>query len=224
MALESGKAQISVPNPGSGKILPPKRSNRAVPRSQSGRITEPHLVKRARGVTGFRKRIIDLFGAIVALAFFSPLFATVVIACLIATGRLPFTHATTVGLRGALFQRWTLVAPPAEAKGHLAGMLRSLFRSSSVARLPELWHVISGKMSLVGPAPLAPDGVVRYGAQRRFYLLAKPGLVSLWEVRAPASSAWERRVECDRDYIERWTFLRDGLILALRVLRLRARL
>ncbi|MFZ4121911.1 MAG: sugar transferase [Caulobacterales bacterium] len=188
-----------------------------------GRITEPAVVTRVKRLEGALKRWFDVLVAVPLIVFISPLLISLLIACAISSRTMPLRAEKCVGHKGHPFWRLRLVAPPPEAGG-IARPLRQFILSGSAARLPELFNVLLGDMSLVGPTPLNRADLDRYGEMRRYYLVARPGLVALWEVAIPSVIGWESRIAFDRDYIEKWTFLRDLRILTLRAGRMRARL
>jgi undecaprenyl-phosphate galactose phosphotransferase len=76
-------------------------------------------------------------------------------------------------------------------------------RKTSLDELPQLWNVLKGEMSLVGPRPIVREELVRYGRGARFYLSARPGLTGLWQVSGRNDIDYGRRVAMDRAYAER---------------------
>ena len=89
----------------------------------------------------------------------------------------------------------------------------SWLRRFSLDELPQLWHVVTGQMSLVGPRPPLPAEVERYGDDMRRRLLVKPGLTGLWQVSGRADLAWEEAVRLDLYYVDNWSPALDFLIL-----------
>jgi len=87
-------------------------------------------------------------------------------------------------------------------------------RRLSLDELPQLWNVIRGDMSLVGPRPTVASQVALYTPGQRRRLFARPGLTGLAQVSGRASIPWSRRIELDIDYVERWSMRRDLVILA----------
>lgn len=89
-----------------------------------------------------------------------------------------------------------------------------LLRKTSLDELPQLLNVIKGDLSLIGPRPITPEELERYGA-KRFHLLAlKPGVTGLWQVSGRSDVSYEERVSMDVSYAENWTFGLDMKILA----------
>jgi exopolysaccharide biosynthesis polyprenyl glycosylphosphotransferase len=88
-----------------------------------------------------------------------------------------------------------------------------LIRRYSIDELPQLFNVIKGDMSLVGPRPPLPSEVANYETHAHRRLLVKPGLTGIWQVSGRASLSWEETVRLDLDYVENWSFTGDTLIL-----------
>jgi len=86
-------------------------------------------------------------------------------------------------------------------------------RRYSLDELPQLWNVLAGKMTLVGPRPIVAAEVEKYGDGFRFYRRVKPGLTGLWQVSGRSQLTYPERVQMDCDYVERWSMQRDFVIL-----------
>ena len=87
-------------------------------------------------------------------------------------------------------------------------------RRTSLDELPQLWNVLRGEMSLVGPRPPLPDEVAGYDLWHRRRLSMKPGITGLWQVRGRREPDFDRWVEADLEYIDRWSLWLDLKILA----------
>jgi lipopolysaccharide/colanic/teichoic acid biosynthesis glycosyltransferase len=89
----------------------------------------------------------------------------------------------------------------------------AVLRRYSLDELPQLWNVVRGEMSLVGPRPPIPSEVEQYeeGVQRR--LLVKPGLTGLWQVSGRSDLPWSEAVRLDLYYVENWSPMLDAIIL-----------
>jgi lipopolysaccharide/colanic/teichoic acid biosynthesis glycosyltransferase len=87
-----------------------------------------------------------------------------------------------------------------------------LLRRYSIDELPQLWNVVRGDMSLVGPRPLpvSPDAFTG-DARRR--LRVKPGITGLWQVSGRSKLSWDETVRLDMDYVDRWSLVLDLKIL-----------
>jgi len=89
----------------------------------------------------------------------------------------------------------------------------STLRRLSIDELPQLWNVLKGEMSLVGPRPPLPSEVVEYDIWHRRRLSMKPGITGLWQVEMRHEPSFDRWVELDLNYIDRWTLWLDLRIL-----------
>jgi lipopolysaccharide/colanic/teichoic acid biosynthesis glycosyltransferase len=89
---------------------------------------------------------------------------------------------------------------------------RSL-RKYSLDELPQLWNVLKGDMSLVGPRPALPAEADLYGSYVRRRLVVKPGITGLWQVSGRSDLAWDEAVRLDLRYVENWSFALDLQIL-----------
>ena len=92
--------------------------------------------------------------------------------------------------------------------------LGRLLRISSIDELPQLFNVVLGHMSLIGPRPALPPEVARYDFRVHRRLAVKPGLTGLWQVSGRSRLSWDETVRLDLDYVDNWTPMRDVRILA----------
>lgn len=88
-----------------------------------------------------------------------------------------------------------------------------VLRRLSLDELPQLWNVVIGDMSLVGPRPTVPSQVERYDTRQRGRLRARPGLTGLAQVSGRATLPWSQRIDLDLDYVEGWSMWLDLRIL-----------
>jgi undecaprenyl-phosphate galactose phosphotransferase len=86
-------------------------------------------------------------------------------------------------------------------------------RLTSLDELPQLWNVMQGDMSLVGPRPVVREELLRYGRNVAHYLAVRPGLTGLWQVKGRSDTSYRRRVAMDTYYV-----LNQGIGLDLRIL------
>lgn len=86
-------------------------------------------------------------------------------------------------------------------------------RRYSLDELPQLWNVVTGQMSLVGPRPIVAAEVEKYGDCFSCYCKVKPGLTGLWQVSGRSSLTYDERVTLDCEYVEHWSLTRDLVIL-----------
>ncbi|MDY0830157.1 sugar transferase [Microbacterium sp. BG28] len=88
-----------------------------------------------------------------------------------------------------------------------------VMRKFSLDELPQLFNVIGGSMSLVGPRPPLPNEVEQYATHVHRRFLVKPGITGLWQVSGRSSLSWEETVRLDLSYVENWSLLGDFVIL-----------
>jgi lipopolysaccharide/colanic/teichoic acid biosynthesis glycosyltransferase len=86
-------------------------------------------------------------------------------------------------------------------------------RRLSLDELPQLWNVIRGDMSIVGPRPTVASQVARYSPEQRRRLEARPGITGLAQVRGRAAIPWSERIAIDVEYVDGWSPGRDLAIL-----------
>jgi len=86
-------------------------------------------------------------------------------------------------------------------------------RRYSLDELPQLWNVLAGPMSLVGPRPPLANEVERYEEDVNRRLLTKPGITGLWQVSGRSNLSWEESVKIDLYYVENWSITGDLVIL-----------
>lgn len=180
------------------------------------------------------KRLVDIVGATVGLAVLSPVMLVTAIAIRVRDGTPILFRQTRVGLHGRPFTiiKFRTMDPDAEERLHevahlnersgaafkatndprLSRLGRTL-RKTSIDELPQLWNVLKGEMSLVGPRPPLPSEVVEYDIWHRRRLSMKPGITGLWQVEMRHEPSFDRWVELDLSYIDRWTLWLDLRIL-----------
>jgi len=87
-------------------------------------------------------------------------------------------------------------------------------RKTSLDELPQLWNVLKGDMSFVGPRPIVEDEIAKYGPVFEEYLRVRPGLTGLWQVSGRNDTSYGERVRLDHYYISNWSVWFDIWILA----------
>ena len=92
--------------------------------------------------------------------------------------------------------------------------LGRILRRFSLDELPQLFDVLIGRMSLVGPRPAGLDELARYEDRHRLRLTVRPGVTGLWQVRRRLDDDFEERISDDLEYIRRWSILFDLEIVA----------
>ncbi len=90
-----------------------------------------------------------------------------------------------------------------------------VLRRYSLDELPQVWNVLSGRMSLVGPRPIVAAEVERYADCFHCYCRVKPGVTGLWQVSGRSKLTYDERVKLDCEYVKHWSLLRDVKILFL---------
>ena len=187
------------------------------------------------------KRAIDIVVSAILLVALSPLLALLAIGVHLTSGPGPaiFVH-TRCGLRGRPFRFYKFRSMVADAEArrrelvHLNEVQGPAFkiahdpritrfgrflRKYSLDELPQLWNVLIGDMSLVGPRPPLPDEVSAYTRRQAQRLSVVPGITGLWQVSGRSNiTSFDRWVELDLAYIERWSLALDLRILARTVL------
>ena len=91
--------------------------------------------------------------------------------------------------------------------------LGSWLRKTSLDELPQLWNVLKGDMSLVGPRPVVQAELERYGRDAIYYLMTRPGMTGLWQISGRNDVNYETRVYFDSWYVKNWSLWTDIAIL-----------
>jgi Undecaprenyl-phosphate galactose phosphotransferase WbaP len=91
--------------------------------------------------------------------------------------------------------------------------LGRFLRRTSLDELPQLWNVLCGEMSLVGPRPIVRDEIARYGVDFETYTWVQGGLTGLWQVSGRSDTSYQQRVDYDRFYVHNWSVWLDFCIL-----------
>ncbi|MFC8421225.1 sugar transferase [Streptomyces sp. NPDC057236] len=194
------------------------------------RVSMPTFTGGRRAVKG----VVDRLGAAVLLLLFAPLMVGVALLVLTTSRGGAFYRQRRVGKDGREFtilKFRTMVAGADRARAELAdlnegaGPLFKLHRDPRVTRvgavlrrysideLPQLFNVLTGSMSLVGPRPPLPEESAAYGPDIRRRLLVKPGLTGLWQISGRSDLSWEEAVRLDLRYVEDWSLALDTVIL-----------
>ena len=98
-----------------------------------------------------------------------------------------------------------------------------ILRSLSLDELPQIWNVIKGEMSLVGPRPIVAKEVAKYGSVFSKYSAVKPGITGMWQVSGRSETTYDERVRLDEYYVANWSPWLDIYILAKTVIILARR-
>ena len=183
------------------------------------------------------KRVIDLFGSIVLIILLAPVLVVVAIAIRFdSPGPMLFAHRR-LGRNGKHFDclkfrtmetdaehrvfhdeslRHHYVSNHFKIPQHLDPRITRLgafLRRSSLDELPQLWNVLKGEMSLVGPRPIVALEATHYGDKLNTLLSVRPGLTGLWAVEGRSQVGYPARVDVELEYIRRRSFFEDWRIL-----------
>jgi lipopolysaccharide/colanic/teichoic acid biosynthesis glycosyltransferase len=170
-------------------------------------------------------RALDLTIAGIGSIVSAPLVALLALAIRLESPGHPIYRQTRVGKDGALFSIYKLRTMVAGAEFAGAGLaiqagddritrLGALLRRYSLDELPNLWNVLRGEMSIVGPRPTVDVQVQQYTPRQRGRLAVKPGITGWAQVNGRASLPWPQRIELDLFYVEHRSLALDVKILA----------
>lgn len=170
------------------------------------------------------KTILDRMAAAFALVLISPLLIVIALAIKIAMPGPIFFRQTRVGRGGREFSLLKFRTMVVGAEGMGLGLLIEkndaripplghLLRRWSLDELPQLWNVVCGDMSLVGPRPTVPSQVAQYTERQRRRLEVLPGLTGWAQVNGRNELSWPERIELDIWYIDHWSPALDLKIL-----------
>jgi exopolysaccharide biosynthesis polyprenyl glycosylphosphotransferase len=181
------------------------------------------------------KRVVDVIVAAGGLIVLSPAFLAIALAIRLREGPPVLFRQVRVGLHGRRFSvlkfrtmvrdaetRYDEVMHRSDTQGPAFKMTADprvtrfgrFLRRTSLDELPQLWNVLRGDMSLVGPRPAPPREVEGYDLWHRRRLSMKPGITGLWQVSARHSDDFDDRANLDLSYIDRWSLWLDFTILA----------
>lgn len=186
------------------------------------------------GFTHAVKRIFDVVVAGTALLLLGPLLAVVAVGVRLSGDGPVLFRQERVGAHGSRFTMLKFRSMVTDAEARLreldarnegSGVLFKMrddprvtpfgrtLRRYSLDELPQLWNVVIGDMSLVGPRPPLPSEVERYEEDVNRRLLTKPGITGLWQVSGRSNLSWEESVKIDLYYVENWSITGDLVIL-----------
>ena len=188
------------------------------------------IIRAACAVGGRRKRSFDIGAASLALLVLFPLLCVIALMMKLSDrGPVIYRHRR-IGRNGKPFYclKFRTMMPNADAllNSHLTANPRAasewaasqkltadpritplglVLRKTSLDELPQLWNIVKGEMSVVGPRPIVPAETVKYGETIEQYMSARPGLTGLWQVSGRNDVDYNRRVALDRRYVEEWS-------------------
>lgn len=187
----------------------------------------------------------DLLSSLVAFLLILallPLLATIALAIVVQDGGPVFFAHMRVGRDGRLFPCLKFRSMAVDADRRLADYLASdpyarvewiehqklrsdpritplgaFLRKSSLDELPQIFNVLRGEMSLVGPRPIVPEEIQRYGSRFKYYRQVKPGITGFWQVNGRNDVSYRRRVAMDTVYARSKSVMLDLRILAMTI-------
>ena len=198
----------------------------------------PLMFSKPSPLGGWLKRLFDLSGALTGLVILCPLVLLIAILVKLSDGGPIFFKHRRVGHTGRTFgclKFRTMVTNgeavleayfeknPAEKEVWLrerklqrdprVTKLGLFLRKSSLDELPQLFNILKGEMSIVGPRPIINDEIPLYGPAVSYYLMSRPGLTGLWQVSGRNDASYAQRVELDRHYVANWSLSTDIIII-----------
>lgn len=176
---------------------------------------------------GFAKRLFDVVVAAMALILLSPAIVATAVFVRLRLGSPVLFQQERAGKGGARFrvQKFRSMTDARDEKGELlpdeirlttAG---KFLRSSSLDELPQLWNVLCGDMSLIGPRPLLLEYLPRYNSHQMRRHEVRPGITGWAQVNGRNTIGWEDRFDLDVHYVENYNLALDVKILVLTLIR-----
>jgi exopolysaccharide production protein ExoY len=195
-------------------------------------------IEHLRPIGGFAKRGFDIVGAMLGIIALTPLFLLLILLVKFSTRGSVFYGHKRIGRGGRVFHCLkfrTMVEngdavlaehfsrnPEARDEWNATRKLRDdprvtrvgvVLRKLSLDELPQIFNILLGDMSIVGPRPIVRDELDIYGPAAVFYLKSRPGLTGLWQVSGRNDVSYDTRVAFDRHYVENWSLLEDIRII-----------
>lgn len=187
-----------------------------------------------KGAVRLQKVLSDRLGALAILLAFTPILLVLAAAIKLDSRGPVFYRATRVGYQNSPFRMWKFRSMVVDADAQRAALADAdegagvLFkiredprvtrvgkwiRRFSLDEVPQLFNVLSGDMSLVGPRPPLPEEVQQYDGRVARRMLVRPGMTGLWQISGRSDLSWEESVRLDLFYVENWSLMRDVVIL-----------
>ena len=183
------------------------------------------------------KRAMDALGAALLLLVVSPALLAVAVAVKLSSPGPVIYRQQRLGRGGSHFTmlKFRTMVADADQRLHHNGLyeryvdsgyklhptedcrhtpIGSFLRRTSLDELPQLWNVLRGQMSLVGPRPVVPKEIALYGNLAHSYLAVRPGLTGLWQVSGRSAIGYPERCHIDLRYFEQRSIVTDVTILA----------
>jgi Undecaprenyl-phosphate galactose phosphotransferase WbaP len=185
------------------------------------------------------KRALDLCGAMVGGLLIGPLLLLTIALIKLDSPGPPFYRQVRPGFAGQYFWMWKFRTMHVDGERLLTDLLQSdpdlqiewqenrklrndpritrigrFLRVTSLDELPQLWNVLRGEMSLVGPRPILVEEISQYGEVYQLYKRVRPGITGLWQVSGRNDTSYEERLEMVAYYVRSWSIWLDLVILA----------
>lgn len=170
----------------------------------------------------FVKRIMDIVGSLCGVVVLSPIFLITALAVYLEDGQSPIFSHIRVGKNGHLFRIYKFRSMHVNAENKLKDLqelneadgpvfkiekdpritkVGAFIRRTSIDEIPQLWNILMGDMSIVGPRPPLPNEVEKYTEYQKQRLLVKPGLTCYWQCSGRSSLSFEEWMKLDVKYI-----------------------
>jgi lipopolysaccharide/colanic/teichoic acid biosynthesis glycosyltransferase len=203
-------------------------------------VEQPPVLPRVRGVAAFAKRTLDIAVSLPVLVLLLPVLMVLALLIKLQDKGPAFYRRRVVGLDGSFdaLKLRTMRADADELLNKNANLRREFevnfklkndprvtrlgaaLRRTSLDEIPQLWNVLRGDMSLVGPRMISPAELKKYGEDCWIFRAVKPGLTGFWQVEARQPASYQKRVAMDLFYVRNWSFLLDLKILMKTPLRI----
>ncbi len=210
-------------------------------RAESPHLSPQPFSQNYRSIS-WAKRTFDVLIAALALIFLAPLFLVVAVLIRLQDGGPAFFYHKRVGKYGQTFNcikfrsmvpdaveqleqyltdnssaRWEWDTSRKLTNDPRVTPIGRFLRKTSIDELPQLFNVLVGEMSLVGPRPIVEEEVSKYADKFKHYCSVSPGITGLWQVRGRSDTSYQTRVSLDVLYVETYTFWGDMKIIAMTI-------
>jgi len=169
------------------------------------------------------KRLLDIISAVIILLLLLPILLVLILLVAIFLGRPVFFRQTRPGYRALSFQmiKFRTMTDERDVKGELLPDAERLtqfgkfLRATSLDELPELWNVLKGEMSLVGPRPLLMEYLPLYSREQMRRHEVRPGITGWAQVNGRNAISWDEKFKYDIEYVSHYNFWLDMKILLM---------